>query len=1084
MKKLLLFGLTLLFGLNLYAEDYLTLEASTENSWEHQYRMHPRNENGAYWLTAGLHAGSEANAGKFAFVAAEGENNYYVYSVNDAKWLTYTDATNGANKITLSEEKGAYFTVEFGASTSGNAFGSKKGYTFKASNATEYMNFYQGPTSNNYQTTGTIGFWQQNWQDAGSVWVLEAPEVVEVTYNITATNNGNDPLSLSVKKSVAKGETADVSSLAIGYFSDFQITEENKTVTEDNKVFTVTASHNMPMVPGKFYNVQCVGKQFLNRVSDTEVNITAENDSENDAYLWYVVSKGDGSFWFCNKANEKAVIGKGNNATAVAFGEASGETMAYEFVVGSNGFRLFEPGTGWNLGAHGNSGGKANCGLGRWQTGRNSGAEFVATEVTIDEPEPEFTLTVAAKGENTYTVTPSDETSTWYACVVPASTFDGLEDEEDKAGAAWSALVEAVAELTASDLYTGAKDINVAELYAEQNSQELTNGDYILVVGGVATDVVTIPTDVIEYTQFSYTTGGSEEGETVPTYTISTPRGDLFTDGNGLLLTTRSLTLAGSRTETNDKWVIIEAKDSEHGVYIYNVEHNTFIGNNNRGTNGVTAPMVAEPNMFYRWATGSTNETVKNNAYNDLQYKETDYPWSLGEEDGLVGGKYYTINVCNWDDKDGNHTGLRLCSTSGYDDGNIFNIEENGTITKEAYDAIYAKIYGAATEAEVTAAEQLLALTGVGYPTATAEARVALAALLEQEEIGKTELAEAVAAFQASTEIEMPKVGKYYVDAQFVDGSSARMTAKNDVLTFTKVESELEAAYVNVVSVEGNTVVMTIGDKYVHVTCGADAASKEADVDGLTETQGDNTNLTLEVGGAAQFGRFLIQGLTSSNARYYLTTRDDLDGTFAFVANTPTEKFYDTNWNSNGHFRTSYYTFTAVEEEGPTGDEFTFVNNGDGTVTITPANTTNYWYVNVVAQSDIESYGETESEQNGSAVYEAIAEFYSQTEGYQGEQSINVSELYKQVKGEDMTDGSYVITVAYLTEEEIVEGISMVVPDFDSTTARFDYTYGSTTGIANVASAMSSNAIFNLQGQRIVKLQKGINIVGGQKVIK
>lgn len=573
-------------------------------------------------------------------------------------------------------------------------------------------------------------------------------------------------------------------------------------------------------------------------------------------------------------------------------------------------------------------------------------------------------------------------------------------------------------------------------------------------------------------------------GETVPTYTIKTPRGDLFTDGNGLLLTTRSLTLAGSRTETNDKWVIVPAKDNDHGVYIYNVEHKTFIGNNNRGTNGVTAPMVAEPNMFYRWATGSTNETVKNNAYNDLQYKETDYPWSLGEEDGLVGGKYYTINVCNWDDNQGNHTGLRLCSTSGYDDGNIFAITESGTMPKEDYDALLDLIFPTtpATPEAIAEAEALLALTGVGYPAETAEARTALAALVAQEEVNASDLAAAVSAYTTCTEITMPTAAKKYtVTAHFIDGTEANLAVVDGKLTLTRAEGA--EAEVEAVSVEGSNVVLKTGEAYIHWTSG-DATSKSADLDGLNEEFDEALNtLTLQAGGAEHFGQVLIQGAGTDDNRYYYIVRDNLDGTFSWVAQYPSDKFFDTNWNSNGQNRTSYFTFTEIEEQ-PTGDEFTFVNNGDGTVTITPANTTNYWYVNVVAQSDIESYGETESEQNGSAVYEAIAEFYSQTEGYQGEKSINVSELYKQVNGEDMTDGSYVITVAYLTETELFEGATMVVPDFDSTTARFDYTYGSTTGIANVASAMSSNAIFNLQGQRIVKLQKGINIVGGQKVIK
>lgn len=453
---------------------------------------------------------------------------------------------------------------------------------------------------------------------------------------------------------------------------------------------------------------------------------------------------------------------------------------------------------------------------------------------------------------------------------------------------------------------------------------------------------------------FGITGTYEEEGETMPTYTISSPRGDLFTDGNGYLLSTRSTTLANSRTTTNDKWVIINAKSNEYGVYIYNVEHKTFIGSNNMNAgNVVKAPMVEQPTMLYRWLTGSTNETVKNNAYNDKQYKETDYPWCIAEEYGKVNNNYYSINVCNWD-ASSNNTGLRLDKTSNYDDGNIFQIVEAGTISKADYEAIYNMIYGEASAEEVAEANELLAKTGAGYPSDDADARTALSTLLAQEEISKPDLASAVAAYKASTEIEMPKAGStYYVEAQFVDGTSAVMTAKDGVLTFTKEESEKEASYVTVVTVDNSDVTMTIGTQYVHITCGSDAPNKEADVDGLSE---EVATLTLVAGGSEQFGRFLLQGQASSGSKYYLTTRDDLDGTFAFVANTPADKFYDDNYDHNGHNRTSYYTFTEKK--------------------------------------------------------------------------------------------------------------------------------GDTTGISAVAPVVAGKAIFNLQGQRIQKLQKGINIVGGQKVIK
>lgn len=169
MKKILsLLALVLMSCMGAWAEDNLAVSTDV-NSPEYVYTMRPRNTS-TYYLTAGLHSGT--TGGSFAFFAAEGEKNYYVYSVKDKQWLTYTDASNGKDKVTLSSTQSSYFHIEYVTST-GNADGDKTGYTLKASNANVYMNFWQGPDTNEYLTTGTVGFWQDGLSDAGSVWVLD-----------------------------------------------------------------------------------------------------------------------------------------------------------------------------------------------------------------------------------------------------------------------------------------------------------------------------------------------------------------------------------------------------------------------------------------------------------------------------------------------------------------------------------------------------------------------------------------------------------------------------------------------------------------------------------------------------------------------------------------------------------------------------------------------------------------------------------------------------------------------------------------------------------------------------------------------
>lgn len=181
------------------------IEASTEEVWENQFKLRPRNENGNYWLTYGLHSGDATKAGCFAFVAAANEGDYYIYSVDEGKWLTYSNTDNGANKITLSSVKSSYFKLTYTTCTNQqNAYADRTGYLIQAySNGTQvsrYMNFFQGPTTNNYQTTGTVGFWQDAEGDAGSVWVLEKVVLPTEDYAIGFTNTTHTNSTRQISK--------------------------------------------------------------------------------------------------------------------------------------------------------------------------------------------------------------------------------------------------------------------------------------------------------------------------------------------------------------------------------------------------------------------------------------------------------------------------------------------------------------------------------------------------------------------------------------------------------------------------------------------------------------------------------------------------------------------------------------------------------------------------------------------------------------------------------------------------------------------------------------------------------------------
>ena len=85
------------------------------------------------------------------------------------------------------------------------------------------------------------------------------------------------------------------------------------------------------------------------------------------------------------------------------------------------------------------------------------------------------------------------------------------------------------------------------------------------------------------------------------------------------------------------------------------------------------------------------------------------------------------------------------------------------TPTQADIDALNAKIsLFVLSDEDKARGEALLALTGVGYPSATSEVRVALQNVLSNDASTALELNEAIANFKASTDIALPENGKAY----------------------------------------------------------------------------------------------------------------------------------------------------------------------------------------------------------------------------------------------------------------------------------------------------------------------------------
>lgn len=182
MKKIITLLMLLCTCIGAWADSLSAILAVSNNETtpEYQYKVQPRNSSDYWWSSTTTTCNNIDNAGKFAFYAAEGDGNYYIYSVDAQQWLSYEKAAsynNGKNFVTLVAEKASanYFKAVKGVSTGSGASNDKSGYTFspyKSDNtvAPTYLNWFEG--AGRQEQTDKVGVYGTQWSDAGSVWVL------------------------------------------------------------------------------------------------------------------------------------------------------------------------------------------------------------------------------------------------------------------------------------------------------------------------------------------------------------------------------------------------------------------------------------------------------------------------------------------------------------------------------------------------------------------------------------------------------------------------------------------------------------------------------------------------------------------------------------------------------------------------------------------------------------------------------------------------------------------------------------------------------------------------------------------------
>ncbi|MBR1682841.1 MAG: hypothetical protein IJ700_05745 [Bacteroidaceae bacterium] len=201
MRKLLLLLIALLTGVGGAWADGLKVSTTVGSNAEYQYKIFCRADNTFYLGNTTNATNSGTDYGLFAFYEADAEdgytNGYYIYSIFEGKWVTYealSSYNDGQDKISLSSEKPSVpWNITEDDSDSKyydiRAFKTDEGKSV----AMVSWNWYYGAS---YNTSNTMGFYAYNDTYSGWGIVLAGGSGTAVTdrkvvalYNVPTDNN-------------------------------------------------------------------------------------------------------------------------------------------------------------------------------------------------------------------------------------------------------------------------------------------------------------------------------------------------------------------------------------------------------------------------------------------------------------------------------------------------------------------------------------------------------------------------------------------------------------------------------------------------------------------------------------------------------------------------------------------------------------------------------------------------------------------------------------------------------------------------------------------------------------------------------
>lgn len=411
-------------------------------------------------------------------------------------------------------------------------------------------------------------------------------------------------------------------------------------------------------------------------------------------------------------------------------------------------------------------------------------------------------------------------------------------------------------------------------------------------------------------------------------------------------------------------------------------------------------------------------------------------------------------------------------------------------------------------------AEAALAKTGVGYPTANAATRTALAEAVKGTDA--TAIGNALKAFQTSTEdIQLPEDGKaYYIKVPYINGTANYLYSDGNNETSNRVGNKADDQITD--KNDKVFVCHIVNGKYMFATNHGTYLSWADSGDGTKsyKTSAQTTTYvaqndwtiepaTLEKGAgivsltnrADVFGYVQMKGLgKDGTTTYYLNSRIN----DAFVAAHSADKFYDAN---NGVNRSCYYQFEEVEYPNTiTFHDATGINGVSHIATFSAPFATiipegvKAYYVSakgaeatmtaIDAQAIPANQGVILTSESGDAatMVPAASETAATITGNQlghsagAAKTLTAGEGYILGNGTEGTAfypckaGSLPSNKAYL----LGNGENAIVMNFGN----------AVTGINTIAAPASAKApIFDLSGRRVVKATKGLYIQNGKKFI-